>query len=203
MMDVERLLSAAMAGDVDAVNHLIVVNNMPPDASNAAGFTPLIVAAQAGRASIVQALLQKHKALPDLALSTGMTALTMAAHKGHAQIARALCDHGARAPRPNGKTALTIAIEEGHPDVVDALLDCNGLMDDHASTQQPPLHLAACHGQTEIARRLLSRDPGVAAITAASSMGVEHHGSMVSHGSLHLESSSYALRKPTRSTPTK
>ena len=178
-VEVERLLAATMSGDATAVAQYIMVHSVPPDATNAAGFTPLIVAAQAGHASIVRQLLQCHRALPDLALPTGMTALMMASHKGHARVVQMICEHRANvsAVMSDGKTAMVIAIESGHADVVDVLINCGSHFQNNAGSMlapQPPLHIAACRGQEEIVRRMLSRGRGMAVTTAASGATALH-----------------------------
>ncbi|KDO16625.1 hypothetical protein SPRG_17869, partial [Saprolegnia parasitica CBS 223.65] len=120
------LVLAARAGDLEAVDSLLVVG-LDVNAIVAQDTTPLITAVQSEHTEIVRSLL-RHGADPNVAPPSGVTALQEACRHGLTDIVTALLEHGAdtEACADNGNTALMLATRRGWDDLVTYLAPrCN------------------------------------------------------------------------------
>ncbi len=118
----DDLVSAAVAGDVDAVERLVDMG-LPINAVDAQGCTALLRAAGIGHVPVVRWLLGKG-ADPGVSARTGATALTAAVSMQRIEVVEALLDAGVAVdqPLPGGATALMVASALGQDAVVRLLL---------------------------------------------------------------------------------
>lgn len=118
----DDLVSAAIAGDVEAVERLVDMG-LPINAVDAQGCTALLRAAGVGHLSVVRWLLGKG-ADPGIPARTGATALTAAVSMQRIEEVEALLDAGVAVdqPLPGGATALMVASALGQDNVVRLLL---------------------------------------------------------------------------------
>ena len=115
------LIESARTGDLPAARAALA-NGADVDATNADGFTPLIIAAAGDHIEFAEALV---KADADINASTskGLTALMLAAFEGHAGMTRFLLSSGADATRQNeaGLTAFALARAKNNTEIMELL----------------------------------------------------------------------------------
>ncbi|MCA0197133.1 MAG: ankyrin repeat domain-containing protein [Proteobacteria bacterium] len=151
------VVSAAMAGDADAVRRLLELG-FPVDAVDAQGCTGLLRAAGGGHAAAVDLLLARG-ADPQHAAHSGATPLSAAVSMRQTEIVTALLDAGADLGHrlPGGVTVLMLASALGLPDIVALLLNAGADIDAGDGQGLAPLHCAALYGFTSRDRiRLLA-----------------------------------------------
>ena len=142
------VVSAAMAGDADAVRRLLELG-FPVDAVDAQGCTGLLRAAGGGHAAAVDLLLARG-ADPQHAAHSGATPLSAAVSMRQTAIVSALLDAGADLEHrlPGGVTVLMLACALGMPDIAARLLTAGADIDAGDSQGLAPLHCAALYGFT-------------------------------------------------------
>jgi len=142
------VVSAAMAGDADAVRRLLEFG-FPVDAVDAQGCTGLLRAAGGGHAAAVDLLLARG-ADPQHAAHSGATPLSAAVSMRQTPIVTALLDAGANLEHrlPGGVTVLMLACALGLPDIAARLLTAGADIDAGDSQGLAPLHCAALYGFT-------------------------------------------------------
>lgn len=115
---------ACRRGDVADVSKVCELFPELINASDAKGYTPLIIAAYNDQKEVVDLLLEKG-ALPDSQDISGNTALMGAAFRGHIEIVRRLLAAGADVNARNGQgaPALTFAATFGQLDIARLLLE--------------------------------------------------------------------------------
>lgn len=186
MSEVDDLIAAAKAGDLDGVRALLDDDPSLANVADERGDTPLLVAIYSGANAIVTLLLERGaaqnlfesaalgdtpyilrmlKANPSLASAyshDGWTALHLAAHFGQIDTARALLEHGAdvslrsRNALDNLPLHAALAGRE-HPPLVTLLLDAGSDVNARQHGDYTALHAAAQNGYAETARLLLAR----------------------------------------------
>ncbi|UNK58979.1 ankyrin repeat domain-containing protein [Pseudoxanthomonas daejeonensis] len=142
------VVSAAMAGDADAVRRLLELG-FPVDAVDAQGCTGLLRAAGGGHAAAVDLLLARG-ADPQHAAHSGATPLSAAVSMRQTAIVTALLDAGADLEHrlPGGVTVLMLASALGLADITARLLTAGANIDAGDSQGLAPLHCAALYGFT-------------------------------------------------------
>ncbi|TXC70629.1 ankyrin repeat domain-containing protein [Sphingomonas ginsenosidivorax] len=151
---VELWFDAARMGRDDMVPALLAAG-VDIEATDAKGYTALVLASYNGQQSTT-ALLLKHGAAVDGAHDAqGNTALMGVCFKGYLPIAQTLIDAGADVNRPNGagQTALMMAALFNRGAIIDLLLANGadaGVTDTAGNTVQT---LAIAQGNTELAER--------------------------------------------------
>ena len=142
------VVSAAMAGDADAVRRLLELG-FPVDAVDAQGCTGLLRAAGGGHAAAVDLLLARG-ADPQHAAHSGATPLSAAVSMRQTAIVTALLDAGADLEHrlPGGVTVLMLASALGLADIAARLLTAGANIDAGDSQGLAPLHCAALYGFT-------------------------------------------------------
>lgn len=159
---VNKLLSAAVLGDVMTVRQIILDQGVSPEVHNALQWTPLNLAALAGQLGIVRFLILEAAANRESKEIYGQTPLGSAAINGHVDVVRFLLNldppANVSATDLDGATPLHYAAQFGYVEVVKALID-KGADVDMAVGQNgwTPLHAAAAAGQVEVVRVLLNR----------------------------------------------
>ena len=142
------MVSAAMAGDADAVRRLLELG-FPVDAVDSQGCTGLLRAAGGGHAAAVDLLLARG-ADPQHAAHSGATPLSAAVSMRQTAIVTALLDAGADLEHrlPGGVTVLMLACALGLPDIAARLLTAGADIDAGDGQGLAPLHCAALYGFT-------------------------------------------------------
>ncbi|WP_372016767.1 ankyrin repeat domain-containing protein [Pseudoxanthomonas sp. 10H] len=142
------VVSAAMAGDADAVRRLLELG-FPVDAVDGQGCTGLLRAAGGGHAAAVDLLLARG-ANPQHAAHSGATPLSAAVSMRQTAIVTALLDAGADLEHrlPGGVTVLMLASALGLADIAARLLTAGADIDAGDSQGLAPLHCAALYGFT-------------------------------------------------------
>ncbi|MBO9717444.1 MAG: ankyrin repeat domain-containing protein [Pseudoxanthomonas sp.] len=142
------VVSAAMAGDADAVRRLLELG-FRVDAVDAQGCTGLLRAAGGGHAAAVDLLLARG-ADPQHAAHSGATPLSAAVSMRQTAIVTALLDAGADLEHrlPGGVTVLMLASALGLADIAARLLTAGANIDAGDSQGLAPLHCAALYGFT-------------------------------------------------------
>jgi ankyrin repeat protein len=142
------VVSAAMAGDADAVRRLLELG-FPVDAEDSQGCTGLLRAAGGGHAAAVDLLLARG-ADPQHAAHSGATPLSAAVSMRQTAIVTALLDAGADLEHrlPGGVTVLMLACALGLPDIAARLLTAGADIDAGDGQGLAPLHCAALYGFT-------------------------------------------------------
>jgi ankyrin repeat protein len=142
------VVSAAMAGDADAVRRLLELG-FPADAVDTQGCTGLLRAAGGGHAAAVDLLLARG-ADPQHAAHSGATPLSAAVSMRQTAIVTALLDAGADLEHrlPGGVTVLMLASALGLADIAARLLTAGADIDAGDSQGLAPLHCAALYGFT-------------------------------------------------------
>jgi hypothetical protein len=92
-------MQAAARGGSVSIGEALLAHDIPVDAENLYGITPLHVAAENGRLAFVELLLQ-HGAALDKASTMGLTALHFAVENGHGDVAARLRAKGASEDAP-------------------------------------------------------------------------------------------------------
>eukprot|EP00042_Codosiga_hollandica_P045065 m.452908 g.452908 ORF g.452908 m.452908 type:complete len:688 (-) comp56928_c0_seq29:1562-3625(-) len=155
----ERLLDAALAGDVDKLTHLI---HKTDDVSTPRedGCTALHAACNGGHVECMRLLLEA--GADALKLFQGWTVLHVAAAAGQQQCAMLLLrsqlhrQHiDTNEGEPDRRTALHLAAVEGHLDVVKALLGAGANPELRDRTGRTCLHLALEQNQHDVAKFLI------------------------------------------------
>uniref|UniRef100_A0A0P5ALS6 No mechanoreceptor potential C n=1 Tax=Daphnia magna TaxID=35525 RepID=A0A0P5ALS6_9CRUS len=134
-------------------------------AANKDGNTCAHIAAMQGSVDVLQQLMKF-----DLSIVTASrnrtsesTPLHLAAEGGHADVVKILLEAGALPQDENkaGFTAIQLAAKNGHNVVIDVLRDASPDTLSYASrrTGLNSLHVAACYGQSEIVREMLTYVP--------------------------------------------
>ena len=142
------MVSAAMAGDADAVRRLLELG-FPVDAVDSQGCTGLLRAAGGGHAAAVDLLLARG-ADPQHTAHSGATPLSAAVSMRQTAIVTALLDAGADLEHrlPGGVTVLMLACALGLPDIAARLLTAGADIDAGDGQGLAPLHCAALYGFT-------------------------------------------------------
>ncbi|MCB1086031.1 MAG: ankyrin repeat domain-containing protein [Verrucomicrobiae bacterium] len=151
-MDVNGLLLAAEAGDLDAIK-LFREAGQDVNAADEAGDTALMRAAAGGRIGLAEVLLDAGGD-PRAKNSKGRTPLMFAAEKGRAEVVKTLLSRGAdvAAADSEGWTALRLAAYQGQADVVELLA---GRVDQSALDQA--LLVACFKGDAEVIDHLVKQ----------------------------------------------
>jgi ankyrin repeat protein len=154
---VELWFDAARMGRDDVIPALLAAAGVDIEATDARGYTALVLASYNGQESTT-ALLLEHGASVDGAHDLGgNTALMGVCFKGYLPIARTLIEAGADVNRRNGvgQTALMMAALFNQRAIIDLLL-ANGadasVMDTAGNTVKT---LAIAQGNTELAERFV------------------------------------------------
>jgi len=142
------VVSAAMAGDADAVRRLLELG-FPVDAVDGQGCTGLLRAAGGGHVAVVDLLLARG-ADPQHAAHSGATPLSAAVSMRQTAVVIALLDAGADLEHrlPGGVTVLMLASALGLPDIAARLLTAGADIDAGDGQGLAPLHCAALYGFT-------------------------------------------------------
>lgn len=170
--ELSPLFKAAEAGHLPIVVELLD-RKADPNWQGKTGQTALFRAAEGGHLKVVTTLLER-KADPNVRAKNGQTALFLACLRGHNNIMKALLDGGADADgarnqegRPgdkDGRTPLLFLASEKSTrwtmETVKILLAKGADPNARDSTKRTPLHWAATNGHLELARSLLSVEPG-------------------------------------------
>ena len=124
------LFEACRRNDRPAAEALLQQDPELLAATDARGFTPLIIAVYNGSPDVAEALLEGGAA-PDAVDAAGNTALMGVAFKGYEALAQTLLDRGAGVDvrNGNGATALTFAATFGHLGIARALLQRGASLD--------------------------------------------------------------------------
>ncbi len=117
-----KLLNAAMNGQIDLVKYLIVMG-ADKEARNENGYTPLHMASYKGHLSTVEFLIAKGADKEAKDKNHGTTPLLVASLHGHLSLVKYLLDKGASAvvKSKDGKTPSDMAKEFKHTAIVDLL----------------------------------------------------------------------------------
>jgi ankyrin repeat protein len=177
----ERVLAAALAGDVAETRSLVAAEPALVEASDAYDKTPLHLAAEHDHAELADVLIAAGAEL-EAETTWGMTPLEWAATVGSVGVGSQLVDAGARldlyaaaglglADRVRGlegdtaavSRALQVGARNGHVPVVAALLERGGNIDQRGYFGGTGLHWAAINGHAEMVSFLLERgaDAGI------------------------------------------
>lgn len=149
------LFEAARGGRVDVIPALLQAG-ADISATDAKGYTPLILASYNGHADATCLLLDLGAAVDQRDIGRGNTALMGTAFKGYVAIADFLLQNGAdpNARNEAGQTALMMAALFGQTAIVDRLLECGA--DPQASdvAGNNAFTLAQTQGNTSMVTRL-------------------------------------------------
>ena len=117
--DVNALLDAVDAGNVDRVRELLDGGDVGVNDSNAGGFTALSCAAEGGDVALVEMLI-KSGATVDQADEDGIVPLYVAAQEGKLEVVKALIEAKAKVNQAteDGSTPLYVASQGGHLECV-------------------------------------------------------------------------------------
>ncbi|MBL8299657.1 MAG: ankyrin repeat domain-containing protein [Rhodanobacteraceae bacterium] len=151
----EYLFDAARAGRSELVTDLLKAGT-PIDATNAAGYSALILAAYSGRLDTVDTLLRAG-ANPDLGDGRGNTALMGAIFKGEEAVAlRLLADPRTTVDARNraGQTAAMFAALFGRQRLIDELAARGADLGAADAAGMTPLKLAQQQGNAALAQRI-------------------------------------------------
>ena len=142
------LPSAAMAGDVEAVQRLLDLG-LPVDSMDPQGCTALLRAAGGGHADIVRRLLDRGADASTRA-RTGATPLSAAISMRHATVVESLLQAHADPDQalPGGVTPLMLAAALGLPEIAGRLLTQGAAVDTVDEQGLSALHCAALHAFT-------------------------------------------------------
>eukprot|EP00928_Gymnodinium_smaydae_P092807 TRINITY_DN76753_c0_g1_i1.p1 TRINITY_DN76753_c0_g1~~TRINITY_DN76753_c0_g1_i1.p1 ORF type:complete len:536 (+),score=98.26 TRINITY_DN76753_c0_g1_i1:53-1660(+) len=98
--NVQDLLNAAMAGDVDGIRQALRARAHPDAASETVGLRALHLCATQGHARAAKVLLDAGANMDACDLSAGLSPLSFASAAGHAEVVRLLASHGAAVDGP-------------------------------------------------------------------------------------------------------
>ena len=145
----DRLIASIRLNRMQELEHLLLVEKLPPNTSNAYGDTPLHCAVTAGNPQAVRLLLQAG-AQVHARNAHGNAALHTAAELGHTAIVQALLQAGAGVNSTAGFrwTPLMFAAANGHTATVQLLLQYGANPNAEDKLQQTPLLLAAQRRQS-------------------------------------------------------
>ncbi|KAF7691391.1 hypothetical protein HF521_011688 [Silurus meridionalis] len=122
--------------------------------------TCINIAAAKGNVVIIRELLMFHKSGLDILHNKvdcrGSGPLHLAAAGGHTEVVKLLLDAGASATEEDseGMTALHLAAQNGHIHILEVLKSKVSLQ-----TRRTALHVAACFGQVDFVREILTQEP--------------------------------------------
>ena len=162
------LITAAGAGDVQAVQALLDTHAEDVNHANALSVTPLYAAAEHGTPEVVTLLLAAG-AIPGQASVFGMSPLHIAARWGHSEVVAQLLAAGAAVDatvddpavakfirNAQGATSLWFAARHHHPSVIAQLLIAGAEVDHATQLGSTPLHVTSGSGDDgAVVRQLL------------------------------------------------
>ena len=156
----DAIIDAAAAGDVDALEELIVERRIDINTPLVGDGTPLLIAARAGRRDAVQWLLDRG-ADPNASSPGDGNALIAAAGASEVEIITMLLDRGARIEDivPGDENALITAAGSASPETVRLLLDRGANPNSRAWAERgwrTPLAEARRRGHRKIERMLIA-----------------------------------------------
>lgn len=151
-------MTAAAAGQLDAVANALASPHVQVNAQDRFGFTAIMKAAAAGHADIVRLLIKAGADL-DVRDRAGSTALTRAVVGDHAPVVKALLQAGAKAAASSAdrtrKTLLHITAERGHEGIILQLVHAGASLEAKYWDDATPLLLAADTGHPTAVRALI------------------------------------------------
>ena len=152
--DVQALLSAAEAGNIDRAQDLL--NKGVDVNAGHLGVTALIKASYYGHLDVVKLLLNKGAEVNSQPVF-GSTALIEAARKGHIEIVKILIERGAEvnAKNENSNTALMLASGWGYRDVVEFLIKHEANVNATNIVNDTALMYASINGHFDIVKLLV------------------------------------------------
>ena len=152
------LLAAAMSGDIDAVQELIIQGH-DVNARGEGGWTALLSSSAQGYPKIIKVLLDAG-ANPDISNVLGITPLIYGARYGNMEVVKMLIDYGAdiNLRDTHGDTALMKATEFGNIEVIDILIQAGADITIKNFKKKNALDLAYELGQGKIAKKLRKAD---------------------------------------------
>jgi len=153
-----HFLSAAMAGDIDAIKELIKQGH-DVNARGEGGWTALLSSSAQGYPNIMKVLLDAG-ANPDISNVLGITPLLYGARYGNVEVCKMLIDYGADLNLQDtyGDTALMKATEIGNIGIVDILIKAGADISVKNWDNKNALELAYKFGQGKIAKKLRKAD---------------------------------------------
>ncbi|XP_046691390.1 transient receptor potential cation channel, subfamily N, member 1 [Silurus meridionalis] len=151
---------AAEQGHKDTAD-ILLSNKAFVNAKTKLGLTPLHLSAQTGSSPLDKLLTesntdQAHHLIHALTLvdCRGSGPLHLAAAGGHTEVVKLLLDAGASATEEDSKIALHLAAQNGHIHILEVLKSKVSLQ-----TRRTALHVAACFGQVDFVREILTQEP--------------------------------------------
>ncbi|PWA24198.1 hypothetical protein CCH79_00016264 [Gambusia affinis] len=154
----KAIIHAINDDNVPGLQHLLgSLNSYDVNQPNKHGTPPLLIAAGCGNIQIIEVLMRKGAEIQANDKS-GANAVYYAARHGHVDTLRFL--HEKKCPLDSGETALHVAARYGNVDVVSYLCsiranpDLTDRVRVHPREQETPLHCAAWHGYSAVARAL-------------------------------------------------
>ncbi|XP_052085673.1 serine/threonine-protein phosphatase 6 regulatory ankyrin repeat subunit B-like [Mytilus californianus] len=144
-------------GYVNFCFYLLTCGNIPVDALDNIGRTPMYHACYKGHYGVTKLLL-KHRALVNLANHQKVTALHLACYKGHKNVAELLLKNGAEINQVCKKqvSALHLACREGHTKIAELLLHYKSAVKKIDEYGWTPLAIACNIGNIELSKLLLT-----------------------------------------------
>ena len=160
--DVDALLDAVEAGNMDRVRELLDGGDVGVNDSDADGFTALCGAAQGGHVALVHMLI-KSGATVDQAKENGCTPLYIASQYGKLEVVKALIKAKAKVNQAaeDGCTPLYIASAHGKLEVVKALIKAKAKVNQATEDGYTPIYIASQEGKLEVVEALVEANAKV------------------------------------------